>query len=670
MQLSTPSRPCTAWATAGGRTSAHDVRFGLRRQLLAIGLVTLALPIASALYLRETEQALRSAQAGFLNDLARGLAPLVPEVDALSPPGRADEALYAHPLSVTPTLDGFSTDWRLRVAPVPAAVGGDQLRVLVGERDGTLWLAAEARHTASDAPRFDVACGDNLGGLVLTTIAPVAPGAVLPATTATGFAGRIRGDWQPTADGSRLELRLPSGLCHNRLGLSVRAGELGARTYRDSIPGALIRIDAGLRDALATNALPGIETFAIDQFGHRITPVIGTRSGGTEAPRKGFAQRLIASLMGGDADAGSAVFEAQAHRPVARALDGALAGNTVAARYSAPGGGLLLVDARPFGGGALVLVQDAEAILTLANPSLQRLTTAIIVTTPAVVLLLLAYASWLSWRVRRLARHASRAVDARGQIQDVPPDTAAGDEIGDLARDMRQMLRRTAEQQRWLASMADTLSHELRTPLAIVQSSLDNLEQGALDADQRRLTGRAADGVLRLRAILNAVSNASRAEQAARTAETAPVALAPLIAQLRDAYAATFPSHAFELRSDAAPTVVGTAELIVQALDKLIENAVRFAPEGTTIDLWLETQDAQAVVQVRNLGPALPQGDPARLFDSFVSTGGTGSTHLGFGLYIARLIVEAHGGSAAAADWREDAASGVAVTLRLPLAAS
>ena len=646
------------------------MRFGLRRQLLAIGLVTLALPIASALYLRETEQALRSAQAGFLSDLARGLAPLVPAADTLSPPGRADEALYAHPLAVTPTLDGFSTDWRLRVAPVPAAVGGEHLGVLVSERDGTLWLAAEARHAATDAPRFDIACGDDQGGLVLTTIAPVAPGAVLPATTASGFAARIRGDWQPTADGSRLELRLPAGLCHDRLGLAVRAGERSARTYRDSMPGALIRIDASLRDALATNALPGIETFVIDQFGHRITPVIGARTGGTETPRKGFARRLIASLMGGDADANLAVFEAQAYRPAAPALDRALAGNTVAARYAAPGGGLLLVDARPISDGALVLVQDAEAILTLANPSLQRLTTAIIVTTLAVVLLLLAYASWLSWRVRRLARHASRAVDAHGQIQDVPPDTAAGDEIGDLARDMRQMLRRTAEQQRWLAAMADTLSHELRTPLAIVQSSLDNLEQGTLDADQRQLTDRAADGVLRLRAILNAVSNASRAEQAARTADTAPVALAPLIAQLRDAYAATFPSHAFELRGNTSPTVVGTAELLVQALDKLVENAVRFAPEGSTIQLGLETHNAQAVVQVRNHGPALPEGDPARLFDSFVSTGGTGSTHLGFGLYIARLIVEAHGGSAAAADWREDTASGVVVTLRLPLAES
>ena len=97
------------------------MRFGLRRQLLAIALVTLALPLASALYIRETERALRDAQSRFLEDIGRGLAPLIPTVAALSPPGEIDEVVYAHPLAVTPVLDGFSDDWRLSAAPVGAA---------------------------------------------------------------------------------------------------------------------------------------------------------------------------------------------------------------------------------------------------------------------------------------------------------------------------------------------------------------------------------------------------------------------------------------------------------------------------------------------------------------------------------------------------------------------
>ena len=63
------------------------MRFGLRRQLFVIGLVTLALPVASALYIRETERALRDAQAAFLSDLGRGLVPLLTAPAALSPPG-------------------------------------------------------------------------------------------------------------------------------------------------------------------------------------------------------------------------------------------------------------------------------------------------------------------------------------------------------------------------------------------------------------------------------------------------------------------------------------------------------------------------------------------------------------------------------------------------------
>ena len=636
------------------------MRFGLRRQLLAIGLVTLSLPLASALYIRETERALRDAQAGFLADIARGLAPLLPRVPALAPPGPADEALYAHPLPIEPVLDGFSDDWRIDAPPADAVVGGGALRVRVGARDGTIWIAAEARHGDAELPAFDVACGrDDAQGLSLINVAPVAPGALQAAVTASEFGGRVRGAWQPVDGGSRIELRLPAGLCRHRLGVAVRTTRGEARTYRGSLPGALVGVDPALRDALRANAIPGIESVVVDRFGLRLTPVTGSRRQASAARRDGATTRLFERLL-------AEPFAIDDHRLAVDAVTAALSGASVTARRARPDGGTALIATRPLGGGALVLAQDAEAILTLANPSLQRLTTTIVVTTAAVVVLLLAYASWLSWRVRRLARRAAGAVDARGQITGALPETGAGDEIGDLARDMRAMLERTAEQQRWLASMADTLSHELRTPLAVVRSSLDNLEQDALSPSQRRLTARAADGVDRLRAILNAVSGANRAEQAARDAEAAPVALAPLVEQLRDAYAATFPSHVFAADIAAAPVIAGTAELLVQALDKLVENAVRFAPAGSTISLELEADADDARIAVRNVGPPLPAGDTARLFESFVSGDEGGGVHLGFGLYIARLIVEAHGGAIAATDWHRAGASGVVVTCRLP----
>jgi K+-sensing histidine kinase KdpD len=114
----------------------------------------------------------------------------------------------------------------------------------------------------------------------------------------------------------------------------------------------------------------------------------------------------------------------------------------------------------------------------------------------------------------------------------------------------------------------------------------------------------------------------------------------------------------------------GTAELIVQAIDKLVENAVRFAPTSSTIELGLRIEHDVALIRVRNRGPALPDGDTGALFDSFVTIErGEHRTdsHLGFGLYITRLIVEAHGGYATARNWSTTEGSGAEFELVLPL---
>ena len=282
--------------------------------------------------------------------------------------------------------------------------------------------------------------------------------------------------------------------------------------------------------------------------------------------------------------------------------------------------------------------------------------------------MLLAYATWLSWRVRRLARAASKALDTRGRLRTDLPGRGARDEIGSLTRDVEALLGRVGEHQRYLRTMADTLSHELRTPLAVVQSSLDNLDHSALDDGQRRLSQRASDGVQRLRAILNAMSSANRAEQAALDATTMPLDLSALVRQLGEAYASTFVLHRFNVDITDGIHVTGNAELIVQMLDKLVENAVGFAPDGSTIDLGLTRDGERVALSVRNPGPPLPAIDSASLFDTFVSHRGEREpgSHLGFGLYIARLIAEAHDGSIAAANWRDAQHSGVVVTVSLP----
>ena len=111
----------------------------------------------------------------------------------------------------------------------------------------------------------------------------------------------------------------------------------------------------------------------------------------------------------------------------------------------------------------------------------------------------------------------------------------------------------------------------------------------------------------------------------------------------------------------------GAPDLMVQLLDKLIENAVDFCPQEGKVTIRLEHVQANYCLQVANDGPLIPEALMGRLFESLFEQrqGGDDKPHFGLGLYIVRLIAEFHAGTAAAAN--RDDGSGVVFTITLPL---
>jgi signal transduction histidine kinase len=118
------------------------------------------------------------------------------------------------------------------------------------------------------------------------------------------------------------------------------------------------------------------------------------------------------------------------------------------------------------------------------------------------------------------------------------------------------------------------------------------------------------------------------------------------------AYADAWPERRFSLVSDGGSTPMhGSPELIIQMLDKLVDNAVGFSAEGDDIVIRLATRPGAWMLSVTNPGAPLPARMRSQLFDSMVSVRANESgKHLGLGLFIARLIAEGHGGSIAAFD--------------------
>lgn len=109
----------------------------------------------------------------------------------------------------------------------------------------------------------------------------------------------------------------------------------------------------------------------------------------------------------------------------------------------------------------------------------------------------------------------------------------------------------------------------------------------------------------------------------------------------------------------------GSPEMIIQLLDKLVDNAIGFSQPQDEIVITLEGDDEHYRISIANPGPPLPESMRCQLFDSMVSVrqDGDASEHLGLGLYIAKLIAEGHGGTIQA----ENTENGVVFCVQLPV---
>ncbi|MDR2711422.1 MAG: hypothetical protein LBB65_08930 [Burkholderiales bacterium] len=321
--------------------------------------------------------------------------------------------------------------------------------------------------------------------------------------------------------------------------------------------------------------------------------------------------------------------------------------------------------------GAVIVEETTNGILAARNQAFERLFSLLFAAVLLIAAVLIAYASRLSARIRRLRNEIEHAVDARGRVHAIAASAEASDEIGDLSRSFSEVLGRLEEAAVYREQIASRLSHELRTPIAVVRSSLENLREPLSENERRTYLERAQSGLTRLSHILARMSEASRLDQSIVDAERAEVDLCALLKSSVEGYTLAYPDRRFSLRApDESCRRFVAPDLIVQMLDKLVANAHEFATPDTAIDISLQTDknanDKSVVLRVVNEGPLPPEGDNASLFEPMVSVrpGKRSETpHLGLGLYIVRLIAEFHGGSARLS--QRDDALGAVVTVTL-----
>jgi two-component system sensor histidine kinase ChvG len=662
------------------------------RALLLLTLAAaLLLPWAGWQLVRQTEALLRqgqeSAQLAAAAALARALAASAPQ--ALPP---AQAGLFVHPAARLPLLDGAADEYagleRAR------SVDGRVSLVLV-EQAAALYAVIEV----IDATRVRADAADPLGragdaielvladarGIRRWRLANAAPGALQVVGDGDAAQAPV-GEWQETADGYRIELRLPRPEGEATLGLAaldrdstgVRVLPLAA-TPTDRLP--LLRPDPRLDLVLGSLAPPGarLRVVSVDGWVLGSAGVLGvenTPDGETPAPRVDGGQALLYRwLLAPPPEAGPGEFDADGARLQAPVVWQALSGVAASSVRTASGIDAAIVAAAvPLGGGdaprgALLLEQPSAALLVLANRAVFGVMAASLGVVLLAALALFAYAGVLSLRIRRLRDAAGRALRPDGRLDPRLPHLAATDDLGDLSRGFAKLLGEVGAYNDYLRTLASKLSHELSTPLAIVRSSLDNLDQEHLSPGARVYAQRAREGAERLSGILRSMAEASRMERIVAASDGEDFDLADLVRSCAEAYRDLVAPRRIALD---VPTgrigLHGAPELIAQALDKLVDNARSFTPDDGWIRIRLRAVDAGAELAVANNGPPLPGRMQERLFESLVSVReGTQqrseAPHLGLGLFVVRLVAELHQGQASAVNLPDGA--GVEFRLRL-----
>ncbi len=270
---------------------------------------------------------------------------------------------------------------------------------------------------------------------------------------------------------------------------------------------------------------------------------------------------------------------------------------------------------------------------------------------------------WLLGRIERVnaVARAVEAGDLAARVGAPPGD----DEFADLARNFDAALDRIAVLMRSVHHLSEQIAHETRTPLAHLRARLERARR-EVAADPARAPAAFDDAIeesAKLIAVFAALLDIARAEAAAGDARgLAPVDLAAVVVDVVDLYEAVAEDRGIELAVATAPApVLGERMLLTRLLANLVDNALKFSPAGSRVEIETGTNGDEVRLVVRDHGPGLPAGFEAIAFDRFTRAEGTHDVpgH-GLGLGLVRAVALRHGMKLTL----DDARPGLRVTLR------
>lgn len=287
---------------------------------------------------------------------------------------------------------------------------------------------------------------------------------------------------------------------------------------------------------------------------------------------------------------------------------------------------------------------------------------------PVMALLVIAGGGLMSRAIgRRIdAVGASARRVMAGDLAERVPVKGTGDDLDRLGETLNAMLARIEESVESVRRVSDSVAHELRTPLARLQAGLAELRD-APAGRRAALIASTTEEADRLGRMFDAVLRISRIETQRHAAEMRPLDLSALLDDAADYHAPQAEERdlAFEVRIANGLGMTGDRDLLFQAVSNLIDNAIKFTPQGGRVLLAAERAGAGALVTVADTGPGVPAALRARVTERFFrAPDARGVEGFGLGLALVRAVAERHGSTLAF----RDGGPGLVVEWRFPQA--
>lgn len=217
------------------------------------------------------------------------------------------------------------------------------------------------------------------------------------------------------------------------------------------------------------------------------------------------------------------------------------------------------------------------------------------------------------------------------------------DDLSNMADTLNMLFDRVEQLMQGVRQVSDNIAHDLRTPLTRIKSQIDILLKEFPDQESVQKLSLETDRML---SIFNALLRISRLESEKQRSHFQSINLDQIIKDVIELYEPVAEEKSIQILSELdVCTIKGDRDLLFQAFANILDNAVKYTPEGGNIRVSLKTEGLDKIIEVRDSGDGVPEADIQRIFERFFrSDASRNKSGTGLGLSLTSAIIKLHDG--------------------------